>query len=285
MVQQLNDSVIVFAFLTGDNVLRKLPKSLMEGFTMLNQQIGQRIAETRKAKQLTQEQLGEKLGVSAQAVSKWEKGESLPDICLLPELSKELGLSIDTLLSIPATDTRDRLLERLSQSMDTWDLDFMWQAWSAMYTGAASIHYGLHQDGINSVVSNHRAVILDGLGLGAIFAKEYVSALKEVDTSEFSRLLSTLSKKETLSILLRLSPIKRLSNDELQGTLSISTDELRERMLELMACRLVTLDEEGYRLSSETWPFLLLVIGGVFLWSGIKRRGYSYCNSFAPEEG
>ncbi len=55
------------------------------------------IYKYRKLKGLTQMQLADFLGVSNQAVSKWEQGISAPDISLLPELSKILGVSINTL--------------------------------------------------------------------------------------------------------------------------------------------------------------------------------------------
>lgn len=61
--------------------------------------IGKRIAKYRKNRNLTQEQLAEKLGVSPQAISKWENDASCPDISLLPHLSRELGISTDELLT------------------------------------------------------------------------------------------------------------------------------------------------------------------------------------------
>ena len=60
--------------------------------------IGKRISEYRKKKNLKQDELAEMLGVSAQAVSKWENDLSCPDISLLPELSRILGVSIDELV-------------------------------------------------------------------------------------------------------------------------------------------------------------------------------------------
>ena len=60
--------------------------------------IGKRIAEYRKRKNLKQDELAEMLGVSPQAVSKWENDLSCPDISLLPELSRILGISIDELV-------------------------------------------------------------------------------------------------------------------------------------------------------------------------------------------
>jgi len=64
----------------------------------MTQTIGKRIAELRRAKNLTQEDLAEKFGLSAQAVSKWENDQSCPDITLLPDLADLLGVSVDALL-------------------------------------------------------------------------------------------------------------------------------------------------------------------------------------------
>lgn len=60
--------------------------------------IGKRIAAYRKKKNIKQDELAEKLGVSPQAVSKWENDVSCPDISLLPELSNKLGVSIDEII-------------------------------------------------------------------------------------------------------------------------------------------------------------------------------------------
>ena len=61
--------------------------------------VGIQIAELRKAKGITQGELGDRIGVSFQAVSKWERGETLPDITVLPDLAKILETSIDNILS------------------------------------------------------------------------------------------------------------------------------------------------------------------------------------------
>ena len=63
------------------------------------QEIGRRIAALRKAKNLTQAELAEQLSVSYQAVSNWERGESMPDLFKLPTLAAVLGTSVDALLA------------------------------------------------------------------------------------------------------------------------------------------------------------------------------------------
>ena len=64
----------------------------------LKTSLGANIAALRKARGLTQEQLAARLGVSRQAVSRWELDETLPDTQNLLPLKEALGVSIDTLL-------------------------------------------------------------------------------------------------------------------------------------------------------------------------------------------
>lgn len=65
-------------------------------FNMIN--TGRTISTLRKEHNLTQMELAEKLGISFQAISSWERGETMPDISKLPELSYIFGVTIDILL-------------------------------------------------------------------------------------------------------------------------------------------------------------------------------------------
>ena len=62
------------------------------------QQIGRKISELRRERDMTQNELADKAGVSYQAVSSWERGLTMPDIAKLPGISQVLGVSIDDLL-------------------------------------------------------------------------------------------------------------------------------------------------------------------------------------------
>jgi transcriptional regulator with XRE-family HTH domain len=80
--------------------------------------IGSYISSLRKKRDLTQVELAEKLNVSHQAVSKWERGESLPDVGTLVTLGKLFGTSVDNLLSGGKSSSQPRnvgkLVEKLS---------------------------------------------------------------------------------------------------------------------------------------------------------------------------
>ena len=61
--------------------------------------VGRQIADLRKVKGLTQSRLGERLNISFQAVSKWERGETLPDVGILLDLAKVLETTVDHILN------------------------------------------------------------------------------------------------------------------------------------------------------------------------------------------
>ncbi len=81
-------------------------------------QIGKKITDLRKANNMTQMELADKLGISFQAVSNWERGNTMPDISKLPELAEIFHISVDELLNEKAplveavlNDTVDEYME------------------------------------------------------------------------------------------------------------------------------------------------------------------------------
>ena len=66
---------------------------------MNQEKIGKFISLSRKNKRLTQEQLAEKLGVSINAVSKWERGLNFPDVSLMEKLCEELDFTLNELFA------------------------------------------------------------------------------------------------------------------------------------------------------------------------------------------
>ena len=75
--------------------------------TTSSETLGRRIARLRLARTATQERLANELNVSPQAVSKWENDINYPDISLLPDLARFLGVSVDELLSGANASTQE----------------------------------------------------------------------------------------------------------------------------------------------------------------------------------
>ncbi len=85
--------------------------------------IGEVIKIYRRKTGMTQEEMANRLGVTAPAVNKWEKGNTLPDIALLAPIARLLGITTDELLSFHDELTDEEISQFLSQiqgDLDDW---------------------------------------------------------------------------------------------------------------------------------------------------------------------
>lgn len=93
--------------------------------------IGKVIRKYRKEKNMTQEEMAVRLGVTAPAVNKWENENSLPDIMLLAPIARLLGISLDTLLSFREELTQEEIngiINELDEKLQTAPFEecFQW---------------------------------------------------------------------------------------------------------------------------------------------------------------
>jgi len=91
---------------------------------MEQEKSGKFIAELRKEKNLTQQQLAEKLGITDRAISKWENGRGMPDLSLMKPLCNELGITINELLSgekLAKKDYQDKFEENILNTINYTD--------------------------------------------------------------------------------------------------------------------------------------------------------------------
>ncbi len=79
-------------------------------------QVGSNIARLRKAAGLTQADLGERLSYTDKAVSKWERGESMPDVLTLMQLAQELGTDLNTIVGFDEAAEKTPVQETLPKS-------------------------------------------------------------------------------------------------------------------------------------------------------------------------
>ena len=90
----------------------------------MNQYVtGAMIKELREKKQLTQAELAERLGISYQAVSSWERGATMPDISKLKELSRALGTTVDALLDGETEEAEPMVVEDMECTSETAKTD------------------------------------------------------------------------------------------------------------------------------------------------------------------
>ena len=94
-------------------------------------QIGEVIRKYRKDKNMTQEEMANRLGVTAPAVNKWENGNSMPDIMLLAPIARLLDITLDELLSFRETLTDDEIKVMIREAdekfkTESFDEVFQW---------------------------------------------------------------------------------------------------------------------------------------------------------------
>lgn len=77
----------------------------------MNIRLGEKIRTLRKAKNISQEKLAQYLGVSFQAVSKWENGMTMPDVTMIPALASFFEVSTDELFDFNVLETEKRVME------------------------------------------------------------------------------------------------------------------------------------------------------------------------------
>ena len=76
--------------------------------------LNENLKRLRRKKELTQEKLAEFLGVTFQSVSNWERGESYPDITMLPEIAAFFRVSVDELLGLNKAQAQEKIQEYLN---------------------------------------------------------------------------------------------------------------------------------------------------------------------------
>ena len=178
------------------------------------------IKRLRQEKNLTQEQLAAKLGVSAQAVSKWETSETYPDGALLVPLANELGVSLDTLFdndSVSMADISERIM-KLMQETDAKERfhvarDIGWQ----IERGLFNCRMEIEQDYDPNEIKNQKqaSYILDDNGFTIVSnGKEpFFSVFPQPkegfgnflnDKEDLQKIFAALSRENTMKALVYL---------------------------------------------------------------------------------
>ena len=218
--------------------------------------LGQKILEARKAQGLTQEQLGTELGVSPQAVSRWEHGESAPDIAIVPDICRVLGISADTLLGVDGGIGLQTLGRELARRMSEQKngrhkalidvLGLVFHGWTKFVFHNPSTNVGGCWVGWGSKG-------LDGIGLWrqnglAFFAVGEVLDGDGASPSTLEKLRSLVSPGHwEIAMALLTRPMKE--RDLLDTGVADSEDALKTALNEMMDSSLLVRDHAGYHLS------------------------------------
>jgi len=160
---------------------------------MNQEKIGKFIKELRAKKEMTQQELAEKIGVTDRAISKWENGRGTPDISLLIPLANELDISVLELLNGEKTENQNnaiidlikqenkkiKIWKRLFMSITNMILIFMMTVTIFGYF-VPMIYESSNSKGITRVVSESMKPTLES-GIGIIYNKVNIEEVEKDD--------------------------------------------------------------------------------------------------------
>ena len=144
--------------------------------------IGRFIAECRKSADLTQMQLAEKLGITDKAISKWERGVSMPDSSIMLELCDILGISVNELLSGERSNMENKdqkneqLLLEMSKELEKKNKIVWTSMWIIMLVSVVGLLGGLAVAAILIPEGTLQLVVI--LGICIVFLIPCFYALK-----------------------------------------------------------------------------------------------------------
>lgn len=246
-------------------------------------ELGRRIADLRKVRGLTQEELGTKLGITGQAISKWENGDSMPDVALIPDRARLLGISADGLLSGAVSIPHELILAQLQAVLHNQDyaarFRWMWDVWHLLFqaVGATREQGGPAQlNEVNTVFTYAGSAVLDTKGFGAMLTPEYLDVLYSVEMDDVAPFFRVLADEINLRILLHLRPGVLRKVEDLQQPLAVSAEDVRSHLLTLSEAGFIEGSPNGYRLSGLMGVLVYMALSLAAEYASIgKKTGHS----------
>lgn len=207
--------------------------------------VSKNIADLRKQKGITQEQLALALNISPQAVSKWETNTSLPDTQTLPLIAEYFEVSVDYLFygqDYAYSDIYHKIWDKAAQHgqmtaeayKEALTIFAFAQHGLGKWALRLPVHAGpLHLTGENGVS------LLSGKGYGAIITRDFFENINQDTVSFAQKILPALSERNNILVCLAIMSMSDISFEEMKEKLSFDENSLRASLDELIAAGIV----------------------------------------------
>ena len=202
--------------------------------------ISQKIIKLRKAAGLTQEQLGEKLGISGQAVSKWERGEAMPDILILPDLCDVLGTTLDSLLGGKRAESPESpqiIGDFCEFAMKNGRAETVRQAISRMMNRDVVVS---RNDELSICLENGENILVSNpLGMGFVMSgTDFADYCLKMDGTRINNLVELFTDEATLAVV-KIIAKNTSTLDEICAETGADRSKTQEILLELSNCAVI----------------------------------------------
>lgn len=244
----------------------------------MNKPISEKIADFRKARSLTQEKLGEMLGVSSQAVSKWEKGASMPDIMLIPQLCEIFGITADALLEVPASAKKGSCMTSLAEyAKEVGECKAAFEA-IQVCSSISSDHKGSAQ------ISNDGIRINNTTGYGLVLSGEEIrKKIQNTDFSAIRQMCVLLADENIIKIIRSLDFVIFRSEDEIASLSGLTIDEVQSALFKLLKVNICECSISGeYTFGVQSYV-VFSILAGMYLASSEGHCDvYSISRNYPP---
>lgn len=218
---------------------------------MLNQKVfGEKLRNHRKRIGMTQEQVAEKIGVSPQAISKWESGECLPDCFNLKAISDLYKISTDVLLDTETNGDIDAVASKIEQlgTEFVWSVtnqeryhtnlrqelgQDLWTMWKGIYfteVGNRELQEESKKQGNLRIIGSFGTKIWDDEGIACVIQSSLIQKLVPFDQN-IIEIIQAISSEEGQKLILALQCDLPVSKQNLIEKVNIDVFRLNELLL------------------------------------------------------
>lgn len=268
---------------------------------------GEKLRNHRKHLGLSQENVAEKIGVTAQAVSKWENGECLPDCFNLKSLGETYGVSLDILLETETTRDVNAVAAKIEQLAD----EFVWateserdaghkdlgenllKLWKGIYfieAGNREIAQRDKEMGNLRIMSDYGLKIWDDDGVVAVVKSDIREKLANVGERELT-LIGKIASPECIRLITSLDPCIPTPKEEILEKTGLELPVLNELLLTLLENKVIEhvfgarWGRDGYKMCGHFGMAAYLILAAAFVLSKPVCCVSEYLHEWVNSEG
>lgn len=274
---------------------------------MLNQKLlGEKLRNHRKNLGMTQEEAAEKIGVSAQAISKWEAGDCLPDCFNLKTIGDVYKISIDVLLNTETDDDVDAAADKIEQigTELIWAKanvnryadnlhkelgDDLWKMWKGLYfaeIGNRKLQKESKADGNLRINGDYGMKVWDDDGIVCVVQSALVKGM-EVMSAPVTEVMTALCTGEGQKLMMVLNCTSPVSKADLAEQMQIDTARLNELLLLLTENNVIEFVSDrrvshisGYKISGHCGIAAYMVLAAMYI---LNKKKYTVSEYLAAE--
>lgn len=214
--------------------------------------LGERIADLRRERGITQENLAGTIGVSAQAISKWENNATMPDIMLLPIIADTLGVTIDELFGIRRKVQEKPInYEETPKAVYDQILNTMWRSGDNNdFAERAKAQFAKNPYENSGFVSEVAGAVYANKDIALTYLPSDKESLKLLENEDAAELLKMLSDKNVRLVLAYQfeNPEKAFTASSVAAKVGISEEEAKDALEKLFECNMTTARDIDARL-------------------------------------